>query len=208
MNCASSEASCQTEAKRFEAARQKNLSSSDPDIVAAAEAYGDPGEDNGVSLTFADPGNRVGGRMSAPITLGDPETGLMSMQATVTIRPGLGDTELRAAVAHEGQHLVDGFAFVSSFTANAAWYDLNKNLTVFDRETKAYRLTHKIFFEEKKIFDLGCRGCTLGRGRILAADVDRAIRRILADPSRYGVTPKAPGARLFPLWSDPPLPQP
>ena len=142
--------------------------------------------------------------MSPPETLADPETGIMSMRATITIKPGLRNTELLAAVTHEGQHLVDGFAFVSSFTANAAWYDLSKNLTSFDREMNAYRLTHKIYYKERAVADFGCDGCTLGRGRIIQADVDRAIRRILADPSRYGVTPKNPGELFFPLWSDPP----
>ena len=39
--------------KVFEAARQRDISSKDPAVVAAAKAYGDPAKDNGVSVGFA-----------------------------------------------------------------------------------------------------------------------------------------------------------
>jgi hypothetical protein len=133
----------------------------------------------------------------------------MGMTATVMIQTGLRGTDLNAAVAHEGQHVLDAQGFVATFTKNATFWDVSKNLTAFQTEMNAYRITNSVFSSARQTYSTGCNGCTLGGSTPrTAADVDLAIKKILADPGgAYKVTPQNQGPRQFPEWTTPP-PQP
>lgn len=133
----------------------------------------------------------------------------MGMTATVMIQSGLRGTDLNAAVAHEGQHVLDAQGFVATFTKNGTFWDISKNLTSFKTEMNAYRLTNSVFAAARQTYSTGCKGCTLGGSTPRTqADIDLAIKRILADPNgAYKVTPQNQGPRQFSGWTTPP-PQP
>jgi RHS repeat-associated protein len=202
-NCTSSDEQCKADGAAFESARQADLTSKDAAVVAAAQAYGDVGTANGVTVSFGSPGTAGGITKSA---LQGNADGSLGLTASVMIRSGLTGTELDAAVAHEGQHVLDAQKFVATFTKNATSWDISKNLTAFQTEMNAYRLTNSIFAAAKQSFSMSCAGCTLGGPKPrTAADVDLAIKKILADPNgAYRLTPQDQGRRQFPEWTTPP----
>jgi len=203
--CTGNEQQCQADRTAFEQARQQDLQNRDQAVHNAAAAYGDPGVDNGVQVAFGNPTNAAG--TTTPALQGNAD-GTMGMTASVVVQTGLRGTDLAAAVGHEGQHVLDAQGFAASFTKNAASWDLSRNLTVFQTETNAYRITDSIYKSANQSFSTGCRGCTLGTGARTPADRDLAITRILANPSGpYKVTPQNQGNRQFPEWTTPP-PQP
>ena len=128
----------------FEAARKANLASKRKRLQRSASTYGSPGEDNGTTVAFGDPG----GRAAAATRMGlrgrvDAAGNFQGMEiaARVTVRPGLQGNQLRAAVAHEGSHLLDGSAFAASFTNGGnAWNDAF-NITGRETEMRAYSMT-------------------------------------------------------------------
>jgi RHS repeat-associated protein len=203
--CSGDTKQCQANQKAFEAARKQELKSDDSARVAAAKAYGDPGKDNGVTVSFGTP---RGSASTTPELRGNAD-GTMGMVASVVIKSGLRGTDLRGAVAHEGGHLVNAQAFVSSFSLNGTSWDISKNFTGFQTEMAAYRLTHAVYSGANQTFGGGCTGCDLGKGLKTQADVDLAITRLLANPKGlYGLTPTNQGPRQFPEWTAPPPPQP
>ena len=179
--CADGDATCAANAKAFEDARQTNLQSKDAVIAAAAAAYGDPGVANGVKVKFGAPGEGQAGVTGvAPRPLG--EGAGMGLDATVVILNGTSNTQLQAAVAHEGRHLQDAWGFVNSFDAGLTTWDVGKNLTFEQTETNAYRITHSIYRAAGQTFGGGCSGCDLGLGARTPADINLAIKRILSNP--------------------------
>ena len=77
-------------------------------------------------------------------------------------------------------------------------YDLSQNLTTYDTEFRAYRLTDYLLSQDRTTatFPCGAGICKLGAG---VTNTEEMINRILADPKMpYRVTPAAPGDRLFP----------
>ena len=193
---------CKKSSEQFEQARQQDLKSKNPGVRNAALAYGDPGARNGITVAFGDTGS-AGGTTKAYAKVND--NGSFSLQGLVTLQSGLKGTELRAAVAHEGQHLVDAANFVDSFITltSAPWvkYDVSKNLTAFQTEVNAFRLTHYVYKAAGEKYSTGCRGCALGSGLKTAAEVDLAIKRILANPAGdYRLTPENQGPRELPDW--------
>jgi RHS repeat-associated protein len=203
VNCTSGDRACEAKAAAFENARQKALDHKDKGVRNAALAYGSPGEANGITVGFAVP---TGGRgaVTTHYIQGNMD-GTVSLAATVTVNPDLAGTDLVAAVAHEGQHIVDAQGFVATFALNAASWDISTNLTTYQVEMNAYRLTHSVFAAADQRFGGGCQGCDLGRGIKTDADRDMAIKRILANPDgHYKVTPENQGPRQFSEWSDPP----
>lgn len=201
--CSGTEEQCKADQSAFEAARQANLQSNDEAVRNAALAYGDPGVDNGVTVGF---GNMTPGTDgSVTPQLQGREDGTMGMMASVMFQTGLTGTALRGAVGHEGTHILNAQAFAASFTRNAASWDITKNLTAYQTETNAYRVTHSIFRAANATFDAGCQGCRLGTAANTPADVDLAIRRILQNPQGpYRLTPTNQGPRQFPEWTTPP----
>jgi RHS repeat-associated protein len=200
-NCATDDKNCIADANAFEAARQHDLKSGDSAVHDAAAAYGDPGVVNGIKVDFArlqgDDGKTV------PELQGNAD-GTMGMIATVTIQSGLRGTAMDAVVAHEGVHVMNAQGFAASFTANGASWDLSKNLTAFQTEMNAFRVTHSIYATAQQKYKKDCDACTLGVG-VTPHDVDLHIKRILADPKgTYKLTPQNQGNRQFPEWTQPP----
>jgi RHS repeat-associated protein len=163
--------------KAFEKARQNDLRSKDPAVVAAAKAYGDPTKDNGVNVKFGDPGKGHDGSTTASVTFAN---GQAQFKQDVTIRSGLSGTALDAAVGHEGVHVEDAQAFAASVTSDFH-YDLSKNLTSFQTEMNAYRVTASIWAASGSTASSGqCGGgqCLFGPG----TNVDATTIMLLANP--------------------------
>lgn len=200
---------CAKHAADFEKARKMNLNNpwKDSELKATAEAYGAPGADNGVTVQFSDPGAGAGGSAESVdqgVISPDGNSGSLKIVATVTIRPTLRGSELRAAIAHEGQHIVDAKAFAATWQwthSGGTWYDLDKNLSTYDLETKGYQMTQRVLNLANGTWSSNCDDCTLKKG-MMQADIDGTIKRILANPDGlYKVTPESPGGRQFPSWS-------
>ena len=182
-NCGSDQ-ECQRSATAFEKARLANLESKDASISTTAAAYGSPGENNGVTVVFGAVEPGAAANVAASIDWN--ESAGFSLTATVTIDPNLAGGELRAAVGHEGQHVLDAQAFARTFTADGS-YDVSKNLTVRQTETNAYGITQRILvFENANArFAGGTGSVQLGKG-LPQAKVDRAVKEIIAGPLYAG----------------------
>ncbi len=203
VNCSiDDEGQCKKDSASFENARQEDLKSKDEAVRNAALSYGEPGESNGITVAFGDTKEASGTTKAYAQNNAD---GSWLLGGIVTLKPGLNGTELRAAVAHEGQHLLDAGAFVSTFQnlPSAPWvtYDISKNLTVYQTETNAFHLTNSVYRQAGERYSTGCSGCVLGGGLKTDAEVNMAIKRILANPSGdYHVNPEDQGPRQLPDW--------
>ena len=137
--------------------------------------------------------------------------GTVGMTASVMFQTGLSGTNLRAAVGHEGQHILDAQGFIASFTKNplmeggVSW-DIARNLTVRQTETNAFQITHSIFRMAGLPFRGGCQGCNLGTAAQTPADVNLAITRILTNPG--GPYAAKLNNRQHTGWDTPPTPKP
>lgn len=136
--------------KSFEDARQANLQSkrATDAVKTAANAYGDPGKDNGITVKFGDPGKGRGASAAMQLVGAKDAagnfTGAMQLVGTVTIRASLKGSELQAAVAHEGSHLADGQAFAASFMNGGTKWNNALNLTGRQTEMNAYGVTAQV----------------------------------------------------------------
>lgn len=200
--CGTGDTKCQKDAAAFEAARQMSLESSDPEIRQAAEAFGDPGVDNGVVVSFGDPGKGRLGTATSDVFAKSDHTQMVT-KSQVVIKSGLKGTKLRSVVAHEGSHVADAQAFAASFDMSSGKYDLSLNLTSYETEVKAFMITHSIYKTANEKFKPGCgKECFLGTTQRTEADARRAIDRILADPNgAYKVNSQDPGGRLIPRFN-------
>ncbi len=194
--------------KAFEKARQADLKSKDADVVRGASAYGDPTKDNGVSVKFGDPGKGNDGITSHGLGVG-PD-GKLRAEENVTIKEGLSGSGLDAVVGHEGSHVADAQDFVSTMTMGGN-FDVSKNLSKYQTEFKAYMVSNSIMNSQgdKASYGQGCDGgpCVLGFG-VGQRQAGNTINQLLANPANgYGVTPKAPGALLYPTLTVPTVPK-
>jgi RHS repeat-associated protein len=137
---------CAGDARRFEQERQRALRSSNGDISAAAGAYGNLGDANGVTLNF---GNRKAveaacGQGAAGCArssyVGDAATGAMNPAINVLIQSGFSGTALQRTLVHEGSHVGDALGFVRSWDLGTMSFDAAKNLTMYSTEFRAYQL--------------------------------------------------------------------
>jgi len=85
-------------------------------------------------------------------------------------------------------------------------WDISKNLTKYQTEVNAYRVTQAVVAaaNEKASYGEGCTGglCMFGSG---VRNVDEVINQLLADPRNgYGVTPDNQGPRQFDIYTPPP----
>jgi RHS repeat-associated protein len=199
--CALVELQCASFLQNFEEARLADLNSSVAAVHNAAAAYGAPGEANGVTVGYGDPGAGKAGSTTTGVTRWDNGSGLMTGPINVVLRLNLTGTDLRAAVGHEGQHALDAQAFLTSFRIvnGALTADVARNLTQFQTETNAYRITQAIYASENATFDGGCKDCRLGPGMTSNA-IDRSISAILAGPG-YNISAAKPGVVQFPSWT-------
>jgi len=125
---------------------------------------------------------------------------------TVTIKSGLSGTALDAAAAHEGTHAADAQDFAKTVSADLMHYDYSKNLTKYQTEVNAYRVTQAVqaAANEKGSYGEGCGGgqCIFGPG---VTNVDEVINQLLANPANgYGVTRENQGGHQFPEVPPPP----
>jgi RHS repeat-associated protein len=204
--CADSNICDSPQDKAFENARQNDLRSNNPDVVRAAQAYGDPNTDNGTALVFGDPGKGNGGKTTSDLRQDPNDPSKFQAVETVTIRPGQTGADLDAIVGHEGDHVADAQDFAASITPDGA-ADQSKNLTKYQTELKAYLISQSILKteNEKRTFgDCGVSPCILGAG-VTPVKAVETINRILAvpPPASYGVTPAKQGPLLYPSLTTP-----
>ncbi len=111
--------------------------------------------------------------------------------------------DLAETIGHEGQHVEDAQSFAATVTPQG-FYDLSKNLTQFQTEMNAYRVTNSFLSGNGVHRDFGNCGlspCRLGQGVV---SPDPTIRQLLANPANgYGVTEANPGARQYPQITTP-----
>ena len=176
--CTATEEDCD----RFESSRQANLKSKSADLRATAEAYGNPGDANGVTVTFGSVKEGSAANVLQSITY-DDSTGLFSYSATVTIGPDLDDPELRSSVGHEGQHLVDGQAFFATVGSNGQSSDPALNVTHAETERRAYAISHRIRVAENRPEKwMGVKGpVTLGK-HLVEGKLLKRIEDIIKGP--------------------------
>lgn len=150
-NCNGDVKNCSKQITNFDKSLQSALKSKNEDIRKAAQAYGKLGEKNGVNVTFArivDPKHTdvTGQTTSEAGTAGftyDEKTNTFQQATQVTIRAGMGGSDLEGTAVHEGVHVEDRVAFVDSFHQNLApdyGFTSNPalNITVRQSELNAY----------------------------------------------------------------------
>jgi hypothetical protein len=141
----SKQASCQKKYDKtvagFEKQRQKALLSKDPNVRAAAAAFGKQGEKNGVHVGFRKLGPNIKGRVDTAVSVdlhsihngkGKP------IDVEVTFNSNLKGTSLRETIAHEGTHVADDLKFLTSYDFATGHYNSNLNLTHLQTEINAY----------------------------------------------------------------------
>jgi RHS repeat-associated protein len=203
--CKDGDKACAKNASDFEKSRQRDLKSKDASVRGAAGAYGDPGKANGVTVTWGNPGKGDAGG-TVVTGLHNNGDGTFSAEATVTLRSGQSGAELDATVGHEGQHVEDADGFAATVTPQG-FYDLSKNLTSFQTEMNAYRITNSILNSNGVQRSYG--SCDSGPCALGVVNPDPTIRQLLANPANgYGVTEANQGARQNPNITTPnPKPQ-
>jgi RHS repeat-associated protein len=198
--CADDDKKCQAQATNFENARQADLNSDDASVRAAAAAYGDPGDNSGVTVSFVSNkqlGQGEAGDTAAGVTT--DRNGNIVPDIQVKILRGQGAEELQETVGHEGSHVEDDLAFIGSITPSGS-YNSAVNLTKYETEYKAYRVEAAIARSLGATVSLGSTGRYVLSPRDLPAQTSATINGFLRDPANhYSVSPQNPGPRLFPL---------
>ena len=184
--CTGSDERCQADRSAFEQARQQDLQSGDQAVHNAAAAYGDPGQENGVTVAFGSPAPGSAGETRAFPQAHD--NGTVTLTANVLIQSGLRGLSLNSVVGHEGQHVSDAQGFIATFGSDSSkqagvTWDISKNLTNRQTETNAYHITQSILASSKQSASFGCKACVLGAAARTPADVNLAITRILTNPT-------------------------
>jgi RHS repeat-associated protein len=183
ISCDGGVGKCEQYAEAFEEARQAILELDDEAVRSTALIYGDPGEENGVVVAFGELSGGAVGYAEADIAYSQA-TGKFSLSASVTLDPGLSGDDLRVAVGHEGQHIVDANAFLGTFDHKTGSFDPAKNLTIGQTETNAYLITHRIHYLTRSQGKYRAQGgdVTLGSG-VLQKVAERRIGKILKGPN-------------------------
>lgn len=129
---------CSKQIANFDKSLQNALKSKNADIRKAAEAYGALGDKNGVNVTFAkvvDPKHAdIAGQTSNQAGGGgvtyDASTNTFQQATQVTIKAGMGGTDLQETAVHEGVHVEDRAAFVGSLTLDLKSGNLSMNTSL------------------------------------------------------------------------------
>jgi RHS repeat-associated protein len=140
-------------ASKFETRREKDLNSKKGGVRAAAAAYGDKGEANGVHVGFADLTSQ---RISGSVDPSGSTPGNPNVQATIDFgRAGSEETQ-----THEGIHVRDDLKFLNSYDPAYGAYDENLSITHGQTEFNAYKAGAEVNHEHgfgpndtKKILD-------------------------------------------------------
>ena len=171
--------------KAFEAARQRDLKLGG-DAARGAEAYGDPGKDNGVSVGFADLGDRGGTTTS--ITTYDPSTNTYGASSSVTINSNDKGAFFDADVGHEGSHVADAqdIAMSGINPGGSGMLYAGENITPYQSEQRAYGVTDQILKANNKVshYHCGISPCTLGRG-VMTGTLPGVIDQMLVHSPHY-----------------------
>jgi hypothetical protein len=129
-------------------------------------------------VSFGDPGKgKAGDTVAGLRQLAD---GSWQATANVVIRAGLSGEALRGAAGHEGVHVENAQNFAATITKDLH-YDLSKNLTHWQTEMNAYRVTAAID-SGHSYGTCGTGQCVLGNG-MSAGAVDATIMVLLANPA-------------------------
>ena len=145
-NCNGDVKNCSKQIANFDKTLQQGLKSKNDNIRKATEAYGTLGDKNGVNVTFAnvvDPKHPdvVGLTTSQAGTSGftyDQKTMTVQQATQVTVKAGLGGTDLEDTAIHEGVHVEDRAAFVNSISGDLLNFNRSLNITVRQSEANAY----------------------------------------------------------------------
>jgi hypothetical protein len=145
-NCNDDVKNCAKQISNYDKTLQQGLKSKNADIRKSAEAYGKLGDKNGVNVTFAnvvDPKHSdvTGQTTSLAGTSGftyDQKAMTVQQATQVTIKAGLGSTDLEETAIHEGVHVEDRAAFVNSISGDLLDFNTSLNITVRQSEINAY----------------------------------------------------------------------
>lgn len=140
-NCMAGDEACAREAAAFEAARQKELESTNEELRNAAAAYGDSDVENGVNVSFVkqlvDPKTHkplnADGAVTAEFVGGESAAARYSVQ----VKSGLNAINLGNVVVHEGTHVLNAQAFVSQLQQGI----VGSSMTVYQTEMNAYTVS-------------------------------------------------------------------
>jgi hypothetical protein len=132
---------CSTAAGEFETQRQNDLQSSSADVVRGASAWGSPGDNNGILVTFkpqsdvnADANSRQNTDAFTVPTVDGPR-----VTATASVSESATGSQLGRAIAHEGTHLADAKKFAESWNPKTGKYSARANYTHGQTEFRAYK---------------------------------------------------------------------
>ncbi len=172
-----------------------DLKSKDADVVRAAEAYGKANVDNGVRVTFGDPGKGNAGTTVSQVGYDPSSSNLVRADSDITLNSGLSGAAMDAAVAHEGSHAADAQEEVAKIAPDGS--NLAQALSVTQRqsEQRAFTVTGTVLASEGVAGSFCPGDCRLGAG-VSPAVADRSVQQILSRPP-YSLAPGASGPLII-----------
>jgi RHS repeat-associated protein len=147
--------------KAFEAARQRDLKSTDKKVRKAAESYGDPTKDNKVSLGFTSANSNAGGAVRLGLGSDGKYDGSVVVTFTTT-QISESEQAVGAVVAHEGKHVSDDQKIIeNNYESKMTHREAERNgysveeayieADTYDKKTQQYR--HNRDWENSKSID-------------------------------------------------------
>lgn len=142
VKCAAADNKCLKAAAQFEAQRQNDLKSKDANVRKSAAAWGNPGEDNGASVTFksaADVQKDAGGvAANGFVRISRDADGQVHIDAEFDEKED--KSSMKRTIAHEGSHLDDDFQFLLSYNFTINKYNSALNFYHYDMGFKAFKI--------------------------------------------------------------------
>jgi len=181
---------CKAESDKFENARKDQLKSTDKKLRDAAAAYGDPGDPNGVFVSFVDPNAEDMENFNADVTakIGDMATATYD----VRFKMGMDSADLKNAVVHEGEHVRNAQAFVAALQKGV--YNGDLNLTLYQTEVNAYMISWAFARTNNSV--LKYNGMTI-KGVMLEKQFRQELDRFLKRPP-YSLTTERVKCQFMP----------
>jgi YD repeat-containing protein len=165
------------------------------DAQRAIDAYGSPGVDNGVTVTVGAVDQQMGGSVEVGGNLSagtaDNPNGQNILVTLATGQVARGGIGLAGALAHEGSHVADGSAWVTS------GFSTGSNPTHYDTEVRGFNVGLQVIQVGGNVlpFRMGPPGGVLVPGFISSLNAG-VIDRILAQRP-YRITQQSPGGPAF-----------
>jgi len=139
---------CTQEQAEFEEERQADLQSPFSDVVDAAKAWGDPGDGNGITVSFEgqhDLDKEAGSKgTDALIPAGQMGLNGDRVVAQIHVSKDLTPREMKRMIAHEGSHFEDAQKFANTYDPKTKKYSAQADYTRRQTETKAFQIGNKI----------------------------------------------------------------